>query len=70
MRLDEAKVQEISVRDSAAMLEAMGRGVAQALQKHQDLGVPIITWDAKAQRIVEVPAADIPAWIKATTPTQ
>ena len=68
MRPDETAVQEPRATEGLTMLEAMKLGVDQALLDHQAQGVPIITWDADAKRIVEVPADQIPAWIEATKP--
>ncbi len=66
MQPDEAMVQVADAPDSLVMLEAMRLGVEKALANHHAQGVSIITWDASAQRIVEVPADEIPAWTKAT----
>ena len=68
MQPDEATVQEALTRDVPAMLEAMKLGVAAALRKHQEQGVPIITWDAATQQIVETPADQIPGWIHEVEP--
>ena len=69
MRPDEtAGIHEPRATDGLTMLEAMKLGVDQALRDHQTQGVPIITWDADAKRIVEVPADQIPAWIEAANP--
>ena len=68
MRPDEANIKEVPARDAGSMLAAMKRGVAEALRKHRDQGVSIITWDAANQQIVEVPPDQIPNWIDQPTP--
>lgn len=68
MRPDEAVIQDVRIPRGQAMLDAMRLGVRKALQEHHERGVPIITWDAQKQEIVEIPAEQIPAWLEATTP--
>ncbi len=68
MRPDETSVQEPQTSDELPMLEAMKLGVDQALRNHQDQGVSIITWDRSTERIVEVPADQIPEWSEAANP--
>ena len=60
---EKSTIQEVPTLDKAAMLAAMELGVAEALRKHRDQGVSIITWDAESQQIVETPADQIPSWI-------
>lgn len=66
MRPDEITTQQPPIPEGPEMLEAMREGVLEALNKHQDEGVSIITWDRQAKRTVEIPADQIDAWIRAT----
>lgn len=69
MQADESTIPDVPTRDKAAMLAAMKLGVAEALRKHREQGVPIVTWDRQSQQIVEIPADQIPGWVDEVGPT-
>ena len=66
MPTSDTPASDVHPRTDSSMLELMGRGVAEALRKHQEQGVPVVTWDRETRQTVIIPADQIAAWLQRT----